>query len=69
MAQSIPVRKTTNLGKRIKAYRMENQMTQEQMAVWLGLGMRTLIRIEQGSVPRDLTRAKIEKRLAQAVAA
>jgi len=65
-----PMAKAKQLGKRIKGYRMENLMTQEQMAAWLGIGLRTIIRIEQGSDPKDLTRAKIEKKLnSQAVAA
>jgi len=63
------VSKQPNLGKRIKAYRLENQMTQTQMAAFLGLSLETIVRLEYGKPCTELTSAKIESKLkAQAAA-
>jgi transcriptional regulator with XRE-family HTH domain len=55
--------RNNELGKRIKAYRMDRQMTQKQMAGFIGVTLATISRIENGEACRDLTRAKIEKLL------
>jgi transcriptional regulator with XRE-family HTH domain len=55
--------KNTELGKRIHAYRMERQMTQKQMAGFIGVTLATISRIERGEACLDLTKAKILKLL------
>lgn len=52
------------LGKRIHAFRMDNGMTQAQVAEILGVSLSTIERILAGAYCSDLTRAKIEKRIA-----
>jgi DNA-binding XRE family transcriptional regulator len=52
-----------HIGKQIKAYRLANQMTQTQMAVWLGIGLGTVVSLEQGRRCKELTLAKIEAKL------
>lgn len=53
----------TKLGKRIKTFRLEKEMTQEECAVVLGISVPTLQRLESGAAGSDLTRARVEKRL------
>ena len=52
------------LGKQVKAYRLEMGWSQRKLAAFLGISRPTVIRLElgQGKVS-DLIRAKIEKRL------
>ena len=58
-----------NIGKRIKAYRLANQLTQTQMANWLRIGLGTVVSLEQGKRCKELTLAKVEAKLkAQAAA-
>lgn len=40
-------------------------MTQEKVAVFLGVSVATILRLERGDSCGDLTRAKIEKTLSQ----
>ena len=50
------------LGVRLKRYRMDKLLTQEQLAEKLGVSRVTLSQIENGNeTVLDLTRAKIEK--------
>ena len=55
------------LGQRIKAFRLERDMTQAQVAAYLGISKPTVARLEggRGNV-MDLTRAKIERQLDKA---
>jgi DNA-binding XRE family transcriptional regulator len=57
------VSKQPHIGKRLKAYRLEQQMTQTQLANWLGLSLGTIVRIEYGKPCTELTLAKIEAKL------
>lgn len=62
--------KQPQIGKRIKAYRLTNQMTQTQMGAFLGLSLGTIVSLEQGKPCKELTLAKIESKLkSQEVAA
>lgn len=58
---------TAKLGQRIKAFRLERNMTQKQVAVYFGVSKPTVVRLEggRGNV-LDLTRAKIERALNKA---
>jgi DNA-binding XRE family transcriptional regulator len=51
------------IGKRVKAFRLEKEMTQAEVAVILNISKSTLERIESGGSCSDLTRARIEKRM------
>lgn len=53
------------LGQQIKEFRLDRQMTQPQAAVFFGISMGTLCRLEKGKHVGDLTRAKLLKVLAQ----
>ena len=55
--------KQPHIGKRIKAYRLSNQMTQTQMGAFLGLSLGTIVRLEFGKPCTELTLAKIEAKL------
>jgi len=57
--------KKPKLGEQVKAFRLDRGMTQEKVAVFLGVSIRTVLRLEGGESCGDLTRAKIEKVLAQ----
>jgi transcriptional regulator with XRE-family HTH domain len=52
-----------NLGQRIKAFRLSQEMTQPKVAVLLGVSLATLQRLENGARGSDLSRARIENRL------
>ena len=52
-----------SLGKRIKTWRMEKIMTQQEAADWLRISLATFQRLESGASCSDLTRAKIAKRI------
>lgn len=55
------------LGQRIKAFRLERNMTQSQVAAYLGISKPTVTRLESGRGKiLDLTRAKIERQLDKA---
>ncbi len=59
-----------SLGKQLKEYRLDRQMSQRRMAVAVGLSLGTLVKLEGGDHVSDLTRAKVQKFLnSQAVAA
>ncbi len=54
----------SKLGQRIKAFRLDRDMTQEQAANALGVSRPTIARLEAGRGKlMDLTRAKIERQL------
>lgn len=56
--------KVSKLGQRIKAFRLEHDMTQAQAAAFLGVSKPTVFRLETGrGNVMDLTRAKIERQL------
>ena len=57
------------IGKKIKAFRLDRQMTQKRLAGYLGVSLPTIKRIEGGAGCSDLMRAKIEKQLNGEVAA
>lgn len=57
--------KKLQLGERIKAYRLENQMTQTRVAAMMGVGRATIARLERGEDCRELTQAKIERFLSR----
>lgn len=61
--------KQQTIGKQIKAYRLANQMTQTQMAYWLGIGLGTVVSLEKGRRCKELTLAKVEAKLKGQVAA
>lgn len=52
-----------SLGKRIKAWRLAQVMTQQEAAQTLGISLATFQRLEYGAPCSDLTRAKIAKRI------
>lgn len=52
-----------NLASVLKAYRMENLLTQKELAEIVGASSATIINIEKGEKVRDLTIAKIRKAL------
>lgn len=54
------------LGKRIKEFRLDRQMTQPRAAAFFGISLATLCRLEAGKPVGDLTRVKLQKILAQA---
>lgn len=53
------------LGQRLKEFRLMHEWTQRQAMVVFGVSYATYLRVELGKGCGDLTRAKIEKRLAQ----
>jgi DNA-binding XRE family transcriptional regulator len=53
------------LGQKVKDFRMEQQMTQEEAARFFRVSIATFIRIEGGKNCRDLTRARIETKIAK----
>lgn len=56
--------KGTKLGQRIKAFRLQRNWTQKQVAAFLGVSKPTVVRLELGiGNVMDLTRAKIERQL------
>lgn len=57
------------LGQQVKDFRMDRQMTQPRAASFFGVSLATLCRIEAGKPVLDLTRAKVQKILAQQVQA
>jgi transcriptional regulator with XRE-family HTH domain len=58
---------SSKLGQRIKAFRLERDMTQKQVASYLGISKPTIVRLESGKGKvMDLTRAKIERQLDKA---
>lgn len=63
-------KRVVELGKQIKEYRLDRGMTQEQIAVYLGISRATLNKLEQGKGElMDLTFAKITSRMSKAQAA
>lgn len=54
------------LGRRLKEFRLDRGWTQVRLAAYLGLSWMTVSRLERGGKCMDLTRRKIEKRLAEA---
>ena len=58
-----------DLGQRVKEYRMANLLTLKKASRRFGVSVFTLIRIEAGKPCHDLTRAKIEAKLNEQVAA
>lgn len=57
------------LAQRIKEYRMANLLTQKQAAKRFGISEFTLWRIEAGKSCNDLTRARVEAKINEEVAA
>lgn len=58
---------TAKLGQRIKAFRLERNMTQKQIAAYLGVSTPTVLRLENGKGNvMELTRAKVERALNKA---
>jgi transcriptional regulator with XRE-family HTH domain len=57
--------KSQHIGKRIKAFRLANQMTQVQVAVFLGVSRGTVVRLERGFGCLELTASKINQKLDQ----
>jgi transcriptional regulator with XRE-family HTH domain len=58
------MQKEATLGERAKAFRLDRQWTQAQMAAYLGVSRRLVNQLENGyENVADLTRAKIEKQL------
>lgn len=55
--------KEQHIGERIKAVRLDRGMTQLDMAVFLGVSIGTIVRLERGEACYDLTRVKIDKKL------
>jgi len=53
------------LGQRVKEFRLMHAWTQEEAAVEFLLSYTTYFRVEHGMGCGDLTRAKIEKRIAE----
>lgn len=64
----VPVSKN-HLGKRVKAFRLDRQMTQVQVAQFLGVSRGTIRNLEAGQPYREITAAKIEKLIKREVAA
>jgi transcriptional regulator with XRE-family HTH domain len=57
--------KSSELGQKVKEFRLERGWSQEEMAAYLGLSRVTVNKIEGGKVtPLDLTIAKIQRKLA-----
>ncbi len=54
---------TKSLGKRIRDFRLEKEMTIREVAAFLGVGAGTIVRLLRGEKCNELTRAKIERRL------
>jgi DNA-binding XRE family transcriptional regulator len=63
------VPKMKTLAQRVKEFRMANLLTQKQAAKRFGISEFTLVRIEAGKPYSDLTRARIETKLNEEVAA
>ena len=61
--------KQSTLGERVKAFRLDREMSQDDMADFLGLSRGTIVRLERGEKCYDVTRVKIEKKLKGLVAA
>lgn len=62
-------KKTQELGKAIKDFRLEREMTQASMAAYLGISRQTVIKVEGGrEVVSDLVFAKIKRKLDKALA-
>lgn len=62
-SQRLTMNKQT-IGKRIKAFRLRKELTQEKAAAILDVSLATLQRLEAGSTnASDLTLAKIERRI------
>ena len=59
------VKPDKKLGEKMKALRLEREMTQPQAALMFRISLSTLVRLEMGGGCSDLTRAKIEKVLNQ----
>ena len=58
------------LGKQLKAFRMDVQLSQEQLADKMGISRPTIARLERGDTCSDLMFARIQKYIKQqAVAA
>lgn len=56
--------KSTDLGQRIKRFRLERDMSQAEASVHFGVSYSTISRLEGGaSNVSDLVRAKIERQL------
>jgi DNA-binding XRE family transcriptional regulator len=55
----------SNLGKRVKAFRGQRQMSQPKAAIFFGVSMATICRIEAGKGCGYLTQFKIEQILDQ----
>lgn len=53
------------LGRRIKQFRLDKQLTQKQVAQFFGVSIPTITRLEAGKNCTDLMRAKLEKLLDQ----
>jgi DNA-binding XRE family transcriptional regulator len=61
------VAKKNVIGKKIKAFRLDRQMTQKRLAGFLGVSVPTIKRMERGEGCSDLMRAKIEKAMSQVI--
>lgn len=57
------VQKPEELGKALKYFRLEREMTQAQLAEFLGISRAGVARIEAGKEVGDLTRHKLEKKI------
>lgn len=55
----------SDLGSRIKRFRLERDLSQAKLAVLLGISLSTVARLESGAAENvsDLIRAKIERQL------
>lgn len=66
---TLTVPKMKPLAQRVKEYRMAKLLNQTNAAKKLGISRFTLLRIEAGKPCADLTRARIEAKLNEEVAA
>ncbi len=55
-----------NLSRRLEDFRLQKQMTLDQLAVYLRISRGTLTRLRSGKQCYALTRAKIEQQLSKA---
>ena len=54
-----------SIGQRIKSFRLERGWNQDRLANFLGISKSTVVRLERGEKCIELTRVKIERRLAE----
>lgn len=62
-------KRTVEIGKAIKDFRLEREMTQVSMAAYLGISRPTIIRLEAGrGIVSDLLYSKVKRKLDKALA-